>query len=115
MASSLVAQAQARARRAASNGHGAMGLHGRLHSRPGYCNTTEGDEPYCQGSQGSWETEDLQDCLEMCHRCERCRFISFSKKFSDCSWFRQCSLDRLHTKQSKHHTTYRVRSADGTV
>ena len=34
----------------------------------------------------------LDECVLGCERCERCRFVSYSKRFGDCSWYEKCPL-----------------------
>uniref|UniRef100_A0A7S0IYW6 Uncharacterized protein n=1 Tax=Calcidiscus leptoporus TaxID=127549 RepID=A0A7S0IYW6_9EUKA len=80
--------------------------------RAGYCAATpdsranDGTEAgdCIGGSLGSWpllldETHSWQAaaraCAAMCSHCARCRFISYSLRYADCSWFATCSLDLL--------------------
>lgn len=34
-------------------------------------------------------------CTAVCSRCARCRYISFSLKWKDCSWFHECDTSAL--------------------
>jgi hypothetical protein len=41
--------------------------------------------------QGAWAgIAKLQDCIAKCESCDRCIFVSFSKRFDDCSWYATC-------------------------
>lgn len=68
----------------------------------GHCGpTVDGERGDCDfGTQGwvglrqgpatsSWEGA-IEECRAACLQCDRCRFISFSLKFKDCSWYRRC-------------------------
>jgi hypothetical protein len=51
---------------------------------------------------GVWDTErklirSLSDCVAQCRRCHNCRFVSFSQKNHDCSWYSKCDLGALLT------------------
>ena len=70
-------------------------LHG---DQPGSCGTTEFDEGDCShGFSGAWDAAKLRlrtldDCAHHCvARCARCRWVSFSAKNRDCSWFFECA------------------------
>ena len=87
----------------------------------GYCEVTEGEGDCARGSKGAWEMGgageqggllDAAACVRRCEACSRCRFVSFSPHFEDCSWFHDCSLDKL---QKPHETfrTIQVRATDG--
>ena len=57
----------------------------------GYCGQTEVGGNCETGHQGSWAgVATMQDCVGRCHACARCQYISFSKKFDDCSWYAAC-------------------------
>ena len=36
-----------------------------------------------------------RSCMKQCDACAHCRYISFSREWSDCSWFRACNLTKL--------------------
>ena len=87
----------------------------------GYCDTTEvhdakacfraerGAFPNIQfDSTTTWEAA-IAICRHRCLRCARCRFISVSLKWSDCSWFRSCALDRLRNDVVGHKSMRVVR------
>ena len=44
----------------------------------------------------SWEGA-AHACAAACLACDRCRFVSFSLKYRDCSWFENCDLSALLT------------------
>lgn len=51
--------------------------------------------------RGAWNTTSegiasLADCVARCRRgCSKCEFVSLSLKNEDCSWYKECDLDRL--------------------
>ena len=47
----------------------------------------------------SWSTA-AEACTQRCQRCENFRFISFSVRYQDCSWFLRCSLPLRHEVRS---------------
>ena len=61
---------------------------------------------------GSWRVGEsssvglyrLADCVAACRCCEACRFVSFSEEAHDCSWYRNCSLDKLQQPEGSHVT-----------
>ena len=68
----------------------------------GYCaRTCDGDEGDCAiGDLGTWPGRKygilgLTACAAACRRCARCRYVSFSAKNDDCSWFHSCSMQHL--------------------
>mmetsp|Transcript_53319 Transcript_53319/g.88552 ORF Transcript_53319/g.88552 Transcript_53319/m.88552 type:complete len:216 (+) Transcript_53319:51-698(+) len=81
-------------------------------SKRGFCAITESNNqgecsPASQGSakgslqlpinvSTSWQLA-AGWCEEQCRRCSACRFVSLSRRFSDCSWFAQCNLSKLLT------------------
>lgn len=83
----------------------------------GFCNITryeEGGRCAHDDAQGSWRAESLTACASHCTRCSQCRYISFSSKERDCSWFGDCPF--LHsgaeiTGYNASHQTYHVSSA----
>ena len=46
------------------------------------------------------------ECGRKCLACSRCRFLSFSSKLRDCSWYYTCDLDALHVPSA--HATLRL-------
>ena len=96
-----------------------MALSG-LPSAPGYCAVTGGEkERGCSASRHKGYFEGIfataNACLVACISCSRCRFVSYSKRMNDCSWFSVCSLARLRTGESRFHTTFLVRHVNGSV
>ena len=86
----------------------------------GYCVGTSYSPSDCSRDQkggyalkrsqtASWEAA-FAACRERCAGCDGCHFFSFSKKHSDCSWFRSCpSFDerKLH-REPNGFVTVRV-------
>ena len=77
----------------------------------GYCGVTRDDNMGCREGQrsGSWRTSAwsptfAEDCIKLCEGCSSCNFVSFSKKWNDCSYFSECSLKALHTKTVGFYT-----------
>ena len=65
--------------------------------RIGYCAQTDVGGDCGSGHLGAWEgVPSLEACAEKCRGCARCRFVSFSRKFSDCSWYSACT--RTHSE-----------------
>ena len=70
--------------------------------RLGYCAITNNDPGDCShGTQGMWSAglhsmHNIEHCAMRCLQCRRCRFVSFSSKNDDCSWFSSCP-PTLHT------------------
>ena len=56
--------------------------------------------------QGSWTLPPRvltwpaaeHSCIQRCLRCERCRYVSFSLRYRDCSWYASCDLGRLRSR-----------------
>lgn len=42
----------------------------------------------------TWPTM-ARACMRQCRKCERCHYISFSREWSDCSWYSACDLAKL--------------------
>ena len=75
----------------------------------GFCaETGEGEPGDCESGQlGGWglgpsfaerRITSLQECARVCYQyCPRCRYVSFSARNADCSWFHSCDLVRLRT------------------
>ena len=76
----------------------------RRPARPGHCGTA-GVNADCQvDDAGSWvfdraEASSWQEaaeaCVRRCNSCERCRYVSYSLRRQDCSWFEHCNLEKL--------------------
>ena len=84
----------------------------------GYCDTTvDGQGERCEtyDTKGTWRLSDEEACISRCATCNRCHFVSFSRRFSDCSWFRRCDLSALKVEQSSSHASMQVRSENGSV
>jgi hypothetical protein len=85
----------------------------------GYCGITDPmKDAGCSASSakglGCWQhVARRRSCFAYCYRCAACHFVSFSARFSDCSWFRNCP--QLHVANSKSHRSYRVREDNGTL
>lgn len=41
---------------------------------------------------------DLETCIQRCRACTRCRYVSFSQKLADCSWYHACNLTQLNMR-----------------
>lgn len=54
--------------------------------------------PEGAANDASHERSLVAHCLALCAGCERCRFVSMSAQWNDCSWFHECSLNRLNKK-----------------
>lgn len=77
---------------------------------PGYCaptDVTQGSlDVNCkldsQGAVrlgGSTGINSSEACVDFCHaRCRNCRFVSFSEKLGDCSWYASSALEQLGRK-----------------
>ena len=63
--------------------------------REGYCAATAFGGDCSLDTQGAFTSPSGDACVEQCKRCERCRFVSFSKRLNDCSWFSQCDMQQL--------------------
>ena len=84
----------------------------------GYCDTTsDGQGERCESyeAKGTWRVAEEASCISRCAACSRCHFVSFSQRFSDCSWFRHCDLHALKTEQSSSHISMQVRHENGSV
>ena len=92
----------------------------------GFCDTTEfGNVGQCsEEDKGAfkppwrWSSLSSQDelaarCRQLCLACERCRFVSFSLKWRDCSWYHECDTERLRTDVAGFRTLA-VRNASRT-
>jgi hypothetical protein len=82
----------------------------------GLCAVTS-EMGHCATSHlGFWDTAkhsigDVHECAAMCNRCRQCRYVSFSAKNRDCSWYRACELDALvqgSAGQADDYVTMRV-------
>lgn len=84
----------------------------------GYCDTTsdgQGEQCRPQDSKGTWRISSRQACIARCLGCSQCHYLSFSEKFSDCSWFRMCDLSGLRMEHSSSHVSMQVRNSNGTL
>ena len=71
--------------------------------RAGYCSSTSAQPAGCNSTaKGSWPTggwpaETLEACVAHATNaaCSNANFVSFSKVNHDCSWYRDCDMDRL--------------------
>jgi len=85
----------------------------------GYCGQTDGGGDCVKGHLGAWggaATRNLQTCLSKCNDCVRCSYISFSKEWSDCSWYSACDMTLTEIPgqrpgAGRAFTTYRVKDA----
>ena len=87
-----------------------------LRWRPGYCAVTEFSSRIsgCSTDQkGAWHmqptqntTEGQRRCAARCLRCRNCRFVSYSRRSNDCSWYSECNLGALGSQfaAEEHHT-----------
>lgn len=75
-------------------------------AKPGFCSITDNDSGVgdCQnGEKGTvmlrtkpWNIETIDDCVDFCfHYCGRCKYISYSAKERDCSWYSECNIQQL--------------------
>ena len=103
----------------------------RLHEKrmengaSGYCAVTSqrGDlATSCDsGDKGLFYAKHKTECFTSCAECDRCRFVSFSAKHEDCSWFYECKgfphrLPRTAGKNTfTHHRTWLARSENGSL
>jgi len=86
----------------------------------GYCETTtDGVEGDCKrGSKGMWYAArhgvtDLRGCEELCACCGACRYVSFSRKHDDCSWYRDCAMPLQLAYGGELYRTSRVQQLLG--
>ena len=63
----------------------------------GYCAITSPRPGNCErGHSGSWAgVVSVGACMAKCADCMRCRFVSFSRRADDCSWYARCDTSRL--------------------
>ena len=60
--------------------------------RTGPCALTSLWEDDCEnGTKGSWWTSDARGCVLRCAACTNCKFLSFSARANDCSWYAECA------------------------
>lgn len=73
----------------------------QLTSRVGYCAVMRKDHGMeCLDNEagGQWsDTRSLIECLTRCADCEHCNFATYSPRYNDCAWNRQC-----HTLHYSH-------------
>lgn len=89
-------------------------------ARQGHCGpTNEGEEGHCNtGDRGSlrlfdrtFNLTDELSCVRFCtEKCARCKYVSFSARGKDCSWYNECkTLER--EPAWLHHKTYATKRA----
>ena len=62
-----------------------------LKRRDGVCRATDYGGDCEHDDLGAWQLDGpLGVCVGMCACCARCRFVSFSAKNKDCSWYASC-------------------------
>jgi hypothetical protein len=66
---------------------------------------------HASSMSGGWETLG-QACALHCSACSRCRFISFSLRYGDCSWYNICNLTALEALPTGFRT---IEVGPGTV
>ena len=83
---------------------------------PGYCASTNLHEGSCGTTgEGQFPTESAEHCLQKCSECAGCVYVSYGDD-NDCSWFRECNLERLHPSHCTVHFSARLRdSVGGTI
>ena len=78
-------------------------------AQAGHCGVTRDLGDCDAGDKGSfgWDVGKTQTtrraarwCLRQCASCSRCAFVSFSQKYSDCSWYAECDLSQLRPAPS---------------
>ena len=82
---------------------------------PGYCASTNLHEGSCGTTgKGQFPAESAEHCLQKCSECAGCVYVSYGD--NDCSWFRECNLERLHPSHCTVHFSARLRdSVGGTI
>ena len=76
-----------------------------MEGQGGYCGVTvsasgcnedsdDGSWPLSKKQATSWGSAKAA-CEGYCRRCARCKYISFSRRNLDCSWFARCKLSQL--------------------
>ena len=90
-----------------------------LEWRVGSCGQTEfsSRQDTCQvDRKGAWHVSvrgdplvGAQRCAARCRRCQNCRYVSFSVKERDCSWYAECSMDKLGTGAYGHQSAHVIK------
>ena len=86
-------------------------------SRPGFCQETF---HFAAGScstdtVGQWPgVRTADECVQRCRQCDGCAYTSFSREYSDCSWFTHCDMTRLR-QASTDHCTQHVRAVSSSL
>lgn len=57
----------------------------------------------------SWASTEAR-CRALCARCEQCRFISYSRRHRDCSWFVSCNVHHLQHSVGGFRTSATIRA-----
>ena len=60
---------------------------------------------------GSHHVTDLRGCEQLCSCCSACRYVSFSGKHDDCSWYADCALPLQLAFGGESYRTSRVQQA----
>lgn len=84
----------------------------------GFCaKTLEGPSDCAAGDMGSWPLGKAlgrdaarEACRSRCRACARCRFVSWSLKHRECSWFYDCDLASLPNAPESFHTLQLARA-----
>ena len=75
----------------------------------GYCEETPEASDCSRGFFGSVRgIKDLAGCVAMCTGCARCRFVSYSQRNDDCSWFSWCRQPRTAAGPPTHAESYQT-------
>lgn len=74
-----------------------------------YCGVTPSTSDCWLGFEGSFSgASSMAHCRARCARCARCRFVSFSSRRQDCSWFTQCAASITDGSIAASYRTERV-------
>jgi DMSO/TMAO reductase YedYZ molybdopterin-dependent catalytic subunit len=73
---------------------------------PGFCASTEpgGDcntDPSGSFASSNWKNQTLEACVARVRVCKNANYVSFSAANEDCSWYKACDVDHLHTGAAK--------------
>ena len=79
-----------------------MGGSDAPHWHTGHCGVTSGRPVrgrFCAGREGPLALPSVTRaaCISECNACRACRFVSFSQKNKDCSFYRRCDVTQLYT------------------
>lgn len=55
----------------------------------------------------------IRACAARCARCARCRYISFSRREHDCSWYAACDLERVTDELRLGHHSVQIKNRSG--